>query len=164
VSSERAFNVKMEDGLGIITFDVIGSPMNTWSEDTVMEFLELLEGLKKDETLKGLIFISGKPNAFFAGADLKLFTLLKTREETGKAISYFRNAFDEISALKIPTMAAIQGFCVGGGLELTLACTAWKRRSRSSFTDCKERTQRKNGRGNSDGPSGGHGESGPRSS
>lgn len=124
MSSERAFNVKMEDGLGIITFDVIGSPMNTWSEDTVMEFLELLEGLKKDETLKGLIFISGKPNAFFAGADLKLFTLLKTREETGKAISYFRNAFDEISALKIPTMAAIQGFCVGGGLELTLACTA----------------------------------------
>ena len=124
MSSERAFNVKMEDGLGIITFDVIGSPMNTWSEDTVTEFLELLEDLKKDETLKGLIFISGKPKAFFAGADLKLFTLLKTREETEKAISYFRNAFDEISALKIPTMAAIQGFCVGGGLELTLACTA----------------------------------------
>ena len=47
MSSERAFNVKMEDGLGIITFDVIGSPMNTWSEDTVTEFLELLEDLKK---------------------------------------------------------------------------------------------------------------------
>lgn len=124
MSSESAFHVEMKDGLGMITFDVIGSPMNTWTEDTVTEFLQLLEDLKKDETLKGLIFISGKPNAFFAGADLKLFTLLKTRDETRKAISYFRNAFDEINALKIPTLAAIQGFCVGGGLELTLACTA----------------------------------------
>jgi len=124
MSSDSAFHVQMEDGLGIVTFDVIGSPMNTWTEDTVTEFLGLLEDLKKDDALKGLIFISGKPNAFFAGADLKLFTLLNTREETKKAISYFRNAFDAISALKIPTVAAIQGFAVGGGLELTLACTA----------------------------------------
>ena len=55
MSSDSAFHVQMEDGLGIVTFDVIGSPMNTWTEDTVTEFLGLLDDLKKDEVLKGLI-------------------------------------------------------------------------------------------------------------
>ena len=124
MASEKTFNLKVENDIGVVTFDVVGDAMNTWTEKTIAEFLEVLDNFEKDETLKGVIFISGKRDNFFAGVDLKILERMQTEEEIKMALKIFHDAFNRTSALKFPTLVAINGHCVGGGLEFALACTA----------------------------------------
>ncbi len=124
MASNKIFNLEVEDDIGVVTFDVVGDAMNTWTEEAITGFREVLENLEKDESLKGVIFISGKRDNFFAGADLKMLEKMKSEEEIRTALEVFHDSFNRTSALKIPTLAAINGHCVGGGLEFVLACTA----------------------------------------
>ena len=110
--------------IGVISFDVPGDAMNTWTKEAIDEFLELLNDLEKTTDTHGLIFISRKTGTFHAGANLKLLDQMKDREETGKRLDVFHNAFRRLSRLSYPTLAAIEGHCLGGGLEFALACTA----------------------------------------
>jgi 3-hydroxyacyl-CoA dehydrogenase/enoyl-CoA hydratase/carnithine racemase len=114
---------KMGD-IDVISFDVPGEAMNTWTTAAVDEFIGLLDDLEKTTETVGVIFISRKPGTFHAGANLKLLDQLKDREETIKRLDVFHNAFRRLSRLRYPTLAAIEGHCLGGGLEFALACTA----------------------------------------
>ena len=114
---------KMGD-IGVISFDVPGEAMNTWTTEAVDEFLGLLDDLEKTTGTGGVIFISRKPGTFHVGANLKLLNQLKDREETIKRLDIFHDAFRRLSRLNYPTLAAIEGHCLGGGLEFALACTA----------------------------------------
>ena len=124
MASNKIFNLVVENDIGIVTFDVVGDAMNTWTEETMTGFLEVLENLEKDESLKGVIFISGKRDNFFAGADLKMLEKMQTGEEIKAVLEVFHDSLNRTSALNFPTLAAINGHCVGGGLEFVLACTA----------------------------------------
>jgi len=124
MASNKIFNLVVENDIGIVTFDVVGDAMNTWTEETMTGFLEVLENLEKDESLKGVIFISGKRDNFFAGADLKMLGKMQTEEEIKAVLEVFHDALNRMNALNFPTLAAINGHCVGGGLEFVLACTA----------------------------------------
>ena len=124
MASNKIFNLVVENDIGVVTFDVVGDAMNTWTEDAIREFRELLDYLEKDESLKGVIFISGKRDNFFAGANLKLLEKMQTEEEIKAALEVFHDSLNRTSALNFPTLAAINGHCVGGGLEFVLACTA----------------------------------------
>jgi len=118
------FKLNREDELGIVTFDVSAEAMNTWTREAIDEAGSLIEALENATDLKGVIFISGKPENFHAGANLNLLNEMKDPEDTAKAIGVFHTLFKRLEALPYPTVAAIHGHCLGGGLEFALACTA----------------------------------------
>jgi len=118
------WKMKVEEGIGIITFDLPGEPVNTWTEEAIKEFFELVDALEKELNLRGVILISGKPNNFHSGANLRFLEQFQSREESAKALDRFHQAFSRWGKLPYPTLAAIHGHCLGGGYELALACTA----------------------------------------
>ena len=71
---------------------------------------------------RGLVISSAKDNGFIAGADVKEFTPLKTDAEALLLIQRGQHVFDRLEVLPFPVVAAIHGFCLGGGMELALAC------------------------------------------
>ncbi|MFH1114898.1 MAG: 3-hydroxyacyl-CoA dehydrogenase NAD-binding domain-containing protein [Pseudomonadota bacterium] len=124
MKSEEIFSLKTDDEIGVVAIDVPGRSMNTWTEDAVESFLSVLDKLEHAAGLKGLVFISRKPGCFHAGADLNMLNKMTNREETAKALDIFHAAFNRLEALPFPTLAAINGHCLGGGMEFALACTA----------------------------------------
>ena len=72
---------------------------------------------------RGLVLRSGKPNGFIAGADIKEFRGLDSVETAFSLVSGGQRVLDRLEALPCPTVAALHGFALGGGLELALACT-----------------------------------------
>ena len=71
---------------------------------------------------KGLVIRSAKENGFIAGADIDGFTQLKTVDDAVALVKRGWDTFNELAAVPYPTLALIRGFCLGGGLELALAC------------------------------------------
>jgi len=109
------------DGLARLTFDRAGSTTNTLGAPVLAELNEALDQLDRDPP-RGLVIASGKANGFIAGADIDEFGQLEN--ETG-AIALIKrgwDTFERIAAVKYPTLALVRGFCLGGGLELALAC------------------------------------------
>jgi len=109
------------DHLCLLRFDKPGSRANTLDVATLEELQAHLDAIASDPGIHGLIIASAKPAIFIAGADLALFrkpdaALLETYLELGQRV------FNQLAELKIPTIAAIAGACVGGGYELALAC------------------------------------------
>ncbi len=99
--------------------------MTTFTRETLQELktavLEASE-LEKKSTIKGLIFFSHKPGVFLAGVDISLINGLKTEPEALRALDEAHSIFNTLDDLKIPTVALVDGVCLGGGLELSLAC------------------------------------------
>ncbi|HXX42845.1 MAG TPA: 3-hydroxyacyl-CoA dehydrogenase NAD-binding domain-containing protein [Chthoniobacterales bacterium] len=110
------------DRICLLSFDRPESGANVFDAATLDELNEHLDLIEKDSSLRGLILISAKKSIFIAGADLK--TLLKQAQagELRAFIARGQRVFNRITALKIPSVAAIHGACAGGGYEVTLAC------------------------------------------
>jgi len=114
----------LDGGIALITIDTPNSKLNVLSEDFFAEFEATIAGLESRKDLSGLIIASGKEDNFFAGADVKQIRALQSQPahliyEAGK---HGQDVFNRIAKLPFPTVAAINGTCLGGGLELTLAC------------------------------------------
>ncbi len=119
------FPYRIEDGLAVVTFDVKGEAVNTWTDEALVDFGETIRSLEEQrKSIKGVIFISGKPTNFHAGANLNTITEPKDSNATEKWISGLHRDFSRMENLGIPTLAAINGACMGGGYELVLAMTA----------------------------------------
>lgn len=108
-------------GILYLTLHCQQSNSNVLSKSVLMELKQILAQIK-DLSVPGLIIQSDKPKIFIAGADIHEFTSFKTPEQAVEAIRYGQSIMDEISALNYPTLALIKGFCLGGGMELALAC------------------------------------------
>lgn len=104
------------------TFDRKDSSANSLNEPILREFDQILNGIAQGTQAKALIIQSGKASGFIAGADIVQFKSFKSAEEATKLILKGQEVFDKLEHLNIPTIAAISGFCLGGGLELALAC------------------------------------------
>ena len=122
-------NIRSEvqpNGICVLTFDRPDSPVNIFDDATFAELnahLDFVEAGAADTSVTGVIFASAKGKIFIAGADLHGFTAgPMTDESLGAIIDRGHHTFGRIADLRIPSAAAIQGLCVGGGLELTLAC------------------------------------------
>ena len=121
----KIFNLKVDNsGIGIITFDVAGDAMNTWTDAAFKDFDEIIGELAKTPNIKGIIFISGKPDNFLSGANLKMISDIEKAEDVRQMLDLFHGSFAKLNAFNYPAIAAIHGHCLGGGLEFALACTA----------------------------------------
>ena len=112
------------DHRGVMTaiLNVSGQAMNVFNESVLRDLNELLLAVKHDETVKALVFRSGKENGFLAGADLHLIERLHTAVEAREMCYSGQELLGWLEDLTIPTVAVINGVCLGGGLEFALAC------------------------------------------
>jgi 3-hydroxyacyl-CoA dehydrogenase/enoyl-CoA hydratase/3-hydroxybutyryl-CoA epimerase len=111
---------KDADNILTIRMDLPGKPVNACSPQLLHELLEAVVGAEHDRPA-GVIFASAKPRSFNAGADLFEIRGM-TREQLAEYLTRGQALFARIAQLPMPTIAAINGDCLGGGFELALAC------------------------------------------
>jgi len=109
------------DGFATLTFDRAGSSANVFDVATLHELDAHLATLEKRSDLRGVILVSAKSKIFVAGADLNAFAGATTAQ-LGDIVDLGHRVFRRLETLKIPSVAAINGVCLGGGCELALAC------------------------------------------
>ena len=109
------------DGIAWLTFDKAGTSTNVLSRDTVVELDAHIHALTRQPP-KGLVIRSGKPGGFIAGADVKEFSQLESADQAYELVRAAQRMFDALESMSCPTVAIIDGFALGGGLELALAC------------------------------------------
>ncbi|HEY5131911.1 MAG TPA: 3-hydroxyacyl-CoA dehydrogenase NAD-binding domain-containing protein, partial [Bradyrhizobium sp.] len=109
------------DGVAWLLFDRAGASANTLSSDVIEEFDAVLAALESQRPA-GIVIRSAKPSGFIAGADVNEFRGATDARAVETAIGHAHAVIDRLEVLKIPTVAVIHGFCLGGGLEVALAC------------------------------------------
>lgn len=124
MSEQKAFNLHIdEQEIAWLAIDVPGEKMNTLQAAFAEEMEQVFEQLnEKKDAIKGLIVHSLKPDNFVAGADVRMLDACKTSEEAQALAEKGQQMFQQLSDLPYPVVAAIHGPCLGGGLELALAC------------------------------------------
>ncbi|NIY45974.1 fatty acid oxidation complex subunit alpha FadJ [Cedecea colo] len=121
----NAFSLHIRpDNVAVVTIDVPGEKMNTLKASFGPEVHALIKQVRDNNSLQGLVFISGKPDNFIAGADINMIAGCQTAQEAQDLARQGQQIMAEIAALPVPVVAAIHGACLGGGLELALACHA----------------------------------------
>jgi 3-hydroxyacyl-CoA dehydrogenase / enoyl-CoA hydratase / 3-hydroxybutyryl-CoA epimerase len=114
----------LPSGVALVTLDLPDSKMNLLGESVMRELNDVLDQVAGDSSVKGLVFISGKDDNFVAGADVKEIKALQNQPsiKAYEAAKMGKMILAKIEALPINTVAAINGICLGGGTELSLAC------------------------------------------
>lgn len=108
--------------IGVITFDLVGEKINKLTTPVMAEFVEVLSSVEQHLGLSAVVILSGKHDTFIAGADIQEIADIHTPEDAAKKAQAGQDVLNKLSKLRVPTIAAIQGPCLGGGLELALAC------------------------------------------
>jgi 3-hydroxyacyl-CoA dehydrogenase / enoyl-CoA hydratase / 3-hydroxybutyryl-CoA epimerase len=119
------------DGIAWLLFDREGTSANTLSADVLEEFDAIVAALEAHRP-SGLVIRSAKPSGFIAGADVNAFRGATDAHEVETEIFRAHAVIDRFEALRVPTVAVIHGFCLGGGLEVALAC-----QSRIAISDAR---------------------------
>ncbi|MHA1133406.1 MAG: 3-hydroxyacyl-CoA dehydrogenase NAD-binding domain-containing protein [Alphaproteobacteria bacterium] len=128
------FSVDFE-GIAWAIIDRQGESMNSLGRSAIEELGEIVEALEQAQAgeVKGLVLMSGKDSGFIAGADIREFKGFDTEETVKEVVKQTIELFDRIEALPMPVVVAIHGYCLGGGLELALACD-WRIADREEGT------------------------------
>jgi 3-hydroxyacyl-CoA dehydrogenase / enoyl-CoA hydratase / 3-hydroxybutyryl-CoA epimerase len=116
----RALTMQVENGIAVVTFDMPGAPVNTFSLDAQDQLRAAFNTIEHDPSIRAAVFISGKRDNFIAGADIEAFLDFKTAADAEKSSREGHAAFAGIANGK-PVVCAIHGSCLGGGTELALA-------------------------------------------
>jgi len=103
-------------------FDKAGSSINTFDKTVMSELESLIDEAQSNKLLTGVIITSKKTSGFIAGADIQQFSAIRSHNDAIEITKRGQFVLDKLAALKIPTVAIINGFCMGGGTELSLAC------------------------------------------
>lgn len=118
-----AFTLTMRlDNVAVITLDVPGEKMNTLKAEFAAQIRTAIRNARANPRLAGIVLISGKPDSFIAGADISMIAACENAQQAQSLAEQGQNVMAEIEALPVTVVAAIHGACLGGGLELALAC------------------------------------------
>ena len=112
-----------KSGVAYLVFDLKGEKINKLSSEVLLELEKILDEAKSNSKIKVLIFSSAKENIFIAGADINEIKEIKNEKEAVDKVSQGQNILNKIADLPFPTVAFINGACLGGGLELALSCS-----------------------------------------
>ncbi len=112
---------KEECGIAVAVLDRAGESTNALSAEVMAEFAQILDQLDLYPP-KGLIVRSAKAAGFIAGADIGEFSQLDTPQKGRALVARGWDLFNRLAAVPYPTLALVRGHCLGGGLELALAC------------------------------------------
>lgn len=115
-------NITNKNSVAILTLDMPGEKVNKLNESLMEEFSDFLDKLEKDDELKGAVLISGKADNFIAGADIDMFQERESAEEIEQLSNEGHRILNRIADFTKPIAVAVHGSCMGGGLELSLAC------------------------------------------
>jgi len=112
------------DGIAVLTFDLSGEKINKLTTPVMEEFDKVLDELTSRNEIRALVFRSGKNGNFIVGADIGEIRKISDPETAERLARSGQAVMNKLEALPFPTVAAIHGPCMGGGLELALACTS----------------------------------------
>jgi 3-hydroxyacyl-CoA dehydrogenase/enoyl-CoA hydratase/3-hydroxybutyryl-CoA epimerase len=122
-SKNNALSLETDkNGIANLIFNAGDQKVNKLSIEVLEEFERYIEQVKNDSQIKILIISSAKKDNFIAGADINEIKVIIDQKDAEQKISRGQNILDKIAQLKIPSIAVIRGSCLGGGLELALAC------------------------------------------
>ena len=130
MSSHALRNLRLDiddDGIAVALIDMPGRPFNVFSDDMIDDLAALIALIENSRALKAVVIASGK-DAFMAGADLSMvqgFTTLRfkhTPAEIRRVFSRLTYTLRKLERVRVPTVAAVNGLALGGGLELAMAC------------------------------------------
>jgi 3-hydroxyacyl-CoA dehydrogenase/enoyl-CoA hydratase/3-hydroxybutyryl-CoA epimerase len=110
------------EGIAWLTLDKADASANSLDSEMMQEADQVLRQLEASPP-RGVVIRSGKRSGFVAGADINEFTTLQDVAQAERLVKAGQSVIDRFEALPCPTVAAIEGFALGGGLELALACT-----------------------------------------
>lgn len=116
----KIFEVVKKDGIAVVTMNDPDQPQNVLNEAISEEFDQVISDLEADQSLQGMVFGSGKADCFVAGADIDMLSKIESAEQATEMCNMLHSMFQRISDLPMTTIAAINGACLGGGLELAL--------------------------------------------
>jgi 3-hydroxyacyl-CoA dehydrogenase/enoyl-CoA hydratase/3-hydroxybutyryl-CoA epimerase len=117
-----AITTEHRDGILLVTLDQPGDAVNKVDRPLGTELERLLEMTDRDLGIRGVVITSGKPDIFIAGADIEQFLDFKVEEDAANAARFGQRLLMLLERARVPVVAAINGACLGGGLELALAC------------------------------------------
>ncbi len=121
--SADSWRLKIDaDRIAWLTCDSPGTSTNVLSGPVVRELASRLDEIAAQRPV-GVVVRSGKPNGFIAGADIREFLKIRTPEEAYELVRAGQSVLQRLEDLPCPTVAALHGFALGGGLELALACS-----------------------------------------
>ncbi len=121
-TGRSAFTTQVEHGIAVLTFDLPGEPVNKLNAAVKRELESLLPRLREDPAVRALVLISGKADTFIAGADIEEFTAIANQTEAERLSFEGQETVSRLETSQKPIVAAIHGACLGGGLEVALAC------------------------------------------
>ena len=121
MSIQESIRIIPRGDVALVEWDLVGEKVNKMSTPVMMRLRDVLEELSRSN-YKAVVMISRKQNIFIAGADIEEIQHMKTREQFKPQLEQAHSVFNSIEDLKMPVIVAINGACLGGGCEMSLAC------------------------------------------
>lgn len=123
MTPEKAIDLSVNArGFCHVEIDVPGKTVNLISAQVLTELSAAIDSIKSDSRIKAVIFLSRKPDHFIGGADIDPQKFMGDLDATLAFVKMGRDVYQKVAELPVPTLAVIHGACLGGGLELALAC------------------------------------------
>lgn len=120
---EAGLLLELQDGVAMLTFDQPNSPLNTLGTRAAEAFAEMFDVVERSSEVNALVIVSDKQDTWIAGADIEELSRISTPLEGEELSRMGQQLLSRLASMQKPSVAAIHGAALGGGLETALACT-----------------------------------------